>query len=45
VSTEGYNANLVPGPQEKLFVDTEDFIINRGKLVEIAKKALAADIK
>ncbi len=45
VPPEGYNPDLLPGPQEKLFVDTEDFIINRGKLVEIAKKALAADIK
>lgn len=45
VPPEGYNANLLPGPQEKLFTDSEDFILKRGKLVELAKKALASEIK
>ncbi len=45
VPPEGFNPNLLPGPQEKLFTDAEEFILKRGALVETARKALAGHIK
>lgn len=38
VPVEGLNPGFVPGPDEKTFTDTEDYIIKRGNLLQEAKK-------
>lgn len=45
VPPEGLLPHLIPGPQEKLFPDSEDFAVKRGELFSRAKQILAEEIK
>lgn len=42
VSTEGLDPRFVPGPAEKMFIDTEDYVLKRGKLMAVAKNIFEA---
>lgn len=41
VSTAGLNPNFVPGPEEKTFMDTEEYVAKRGTLMPVAKDIIA----
>lgn len=40
VPATGLNPYLAPGPDEKIFMDSEDYIIKRGKLMDVAKRII-----
>ncbi|MBI4334486.1 MAG: extracellular solute-binding protein [Chloroflexi bacterium] len=40
VSTESINPIFIPGPQEKIFYDSEEDILFRGKMQEVARKII-----
>ncbi len=40
VSTDPIPPDLVPGPEEKTFVDTEEYVLQRGKFLGTVKKVI-----
>lgn len=40
VPAAGLNSYLAPGPDEKIFMDSEDYIVKRGKLMEVGRKVI-----